>query len=182
MRDLWNRLRAFFDNLSPRERILTFGAGGLAALGLAYFGVVAPVLATGDNMERRVRAAEQQLGAMMRLRREFDDVDHRLTAVEQRIRSGSRGNLRTTLETLARQASVNVESMEPQASPANDRYRETKVDVGLTGVTLPQTVDYLHQIESAQQVLSVKSLRIRTRPDKPELLDVSFTVSSFEPL
>ena len=72
--------------------------------------------------------------------------------------------------------------MEPQASPANDRYRETKVAVGLQGVTLPQTVNYLHQIESADQLLSVKSLRIRTRPEKPELLDVTFTVSSFEPL
>jgi hypothetical protein len=31
-------------------------------------------------------------------------------------------------------------------------------------------------------MLSIKSLRIRTRPEKPDLLDVSFTVSSFEPL
>jgi type II secretory pathway component PulM len=182
MKQLWNRLRAFFDNLSPRERILTSAAGGLAALGLIYFGVAAPVLAMGENMERRLRAAEQQLDAMTRLRREFDDVDRRLTAVERRIQSGPRGNLRTTLETLAREASVSVESMEPQATPANDRYRETKVELSLSGVTLAQTVNYLHQIESAQQVLSVKSLRIRTRPDKPELLDVSFTVSSFEPL
>jgi type II secretory pathway component PulM len=182
VRNLWHRLRAFFENLSPRERVLTFAAVVLTALGLLYFGVVVPILATGERVERRLQAAEQQLGVMTRLRHEFDDVDRRLTAVEQRIGSGPRGNLRTTLETLARQASVNVESMEPQASPANDRYRETKVEVGLTGVTLAQTVSYLHQIEAAQQVLSVKSLRIRTRPDRPELLDVSFTVSSFEPL
>jgi type II secretory pathway component PulM len=182
MKGLWSRLRAFFGNLSPRERILTSAAGALTALGLLYFGVAMPVLATGDNVERRLQSAEQQLGAMTRLRREFDDVDHRLTAVEQRIRNGPRGNLRTTLETLAREASVNVESMEPQASPANDRYRETKVEVGLSGVTLAQTVNYLHKIESARHVLSVKTLRIRTRADKPELLDVSFTVSSFEPL
>jgi len=70
--------------------------------------------------------------------------------------------------------------MEPQPAPSNDRYRETKVEVGLKGVTLPQTVSYLHQIESERQLLTVKSLRIRTRTDKPELLDVTFTVSSFE--
>jgi hypothetical protein len=29
-------------------------------------------------------------------------------------------------------------------------------------------------------MLSIKSLRIRTRADKQELLDVTFTVSSFE--
>jgi len=27
----------------------------------------------------------------------------------------------------------------------------------------------------------VKGLRVRTRPDKPELLDVNFSVSAFEP-
>jgi hypothetical protein len=72
--------------------------------------------------------------------------------------------------------------MEPQASPASEAYRETKVEVGLRNVTLAQTVNYLHQIESSSQVLSVKALRIRTRPDVPEFLDVTFTVSSFEPL
>ena len=129
--------------------------------------------------DERLRAL---IRLMKRLRREFDDVNHRLTAVEERIGKGSKGNLRTTLETLARQAAVTIESMEPQASPANDRYRETKVEVGLKQVSLPQTVLYLHEIESTEQVLSVKALRIRTRVDQPDLLDVTFTVSSFEPL
>jgi hypothetical protein len=77
--------------------------------------------------------------------------------------------------------------MEPQASPANDRYRENKVEVSLQDVTLAQTVSYLHKIEAANQVLSVKSLRVRTRPSSAaanpaQSLDVTFTVSSFEPL
>jgi type II secretory pathway component PulM len=182
MSGLWERLRAAFDGLSFRERILVSAAGALLALALVIVGVVRPVLGIGARVDRRLAEAEQRLVEVERLRGAFDDVDSRLTTVEERIRSGPRGNLRTTLETLARQASVRVESMEPQASPAHDRYRETKVEVGLGGVTLAQTVAYLHQIESAQQMLSIKSLRIRTRPDKPELLDVSFTVSSFEPL
>ena len=72
--------------------------------------------------------------------------------------------------------------MEPRTSPASDAYRETKVRSALENVTLAQPVNYLHEIERAPQVLSVKSLRIRTRKDKPELLDVTFTVSSFEPV
>jgi hypothetical protein len=76
---------------------------------------------------------------------------------------------------------VKVESMEPQAAPAQDRYKETKVQVVLKQVTLAQAVSFLHGIESAPQLLSVKSLRIRTRSEqKEDLLDVTFTVSSFE--
>jgi len=41
-------------------------------------------------------------------------------------------------------------------------------------------VGYLSEIETSSDLLTVKSLRIRTRADKPELLDVVFTVSSFE--
>ena len=115
-----------------------------------------------------------------------DPSPQRLSSVEQRIRTGGRGNLRTHLEALARTANVKVESMEPQSAPANERYQEAKVEVGLSKVGLNETVRYLHEIESSRQVLSVKALRVRGRTDtKAEpgtnLLDVTFTVSSFQP-
>jgi hypothetical protein len=119
---------------------------------------------------------------MQRLRREFDEVNGRLSAVEGRIQEGPRGNIFTTLESLAQQAAIKVDAMEPQPSTASERYKETKVQVVLKAVTLAQTVQYLQGIETAPQVLSVKSLRVKTRQDKPDLLDVTFTVSSFEPV
>ena len=182
MKGILNRLRAAFDGLSPRERILVWVAAGLTAVIVTYFRVIQTAVGLRDAAERRLDAAEQQLRVMSSLHREFADVNERLTSVEQRIRNGSSSNLRTTLESLAKASLVKVESMEPQATPSNDRYRETKVEVGLNEVTLAQAVSYLHQIESSQQVLSVKSLRMRTRKDKPEYLDVTFTVSAFEPL
>jgi len=182
MNELWGQLRAAFDDLSLRERVLVSIVGVLLVVAAVYFGVVQSTLYYRDAASKRLTGAQQQLQVMSRLRREFDDVNGRLTNVEARIQSGSKGNLRTTLESLASASLVKVESMEPQASPSNDRYRETKVEVARKDVTLTQTVSYLHQIESAPQVLSVKSLRMRTRKDKPEYLDVTFTVSSFEPL
>jgi hypothetical protein len=181
VRSLLTRLRAFFANLSSREQMLVSLVGVLALALIGVLGVL-QLLAAGDHLEGRVAAGEQQLAVMERLRHEFDEVSVRLRAVEERIQSGPRGNLRTTLESLAQQSNVKVESMEPQASPAHERYRETKVEVGLAQVTLSQAVNYLHQLEQTPQLLSVKALKIRTRPDKPELLDVTFTVSSFEPI
>lgn len=182
MKQWVDRMAVAFGGLAPRERLLIAVSGGLLALALVYLAIVNPIVGAVERSGRRLDTADQQLRVMTRLRREYDDVQHRLASVEQRIRSGSRGNLRTTLEMLAGKANVKVESMEPQATPASEAYRETKVEVGLRNVTLAQTVNYLHQIESSPQVLSVKALRIRTRPDLPEFLDVTFTVSSFEPL
>jgi hypothetical protein len=116
-----------------------------------------------------------------RLRREYDEVHGRLASVEERIKSGPRGEIFTTLEKLASDSTVKIDSMEPRTSPASDAYKETKVQVTLKGVTLAQLVNYLHRIDASAQVLSIKSLRIRTRKDRPELLDATFTVSSFEP-
>jgi hypothetical protein len=71
--------------------------------------------------------------------------------------------------------------MEERQAGKNDQYVETKVEVSLKNVSLSQTITYLHKIESASQQLSVKSLRIKGRQDKSQLLDVTFSVSSFEP-
>lgn len=182
MKNLWDRLRVAFDDLSTRERILVLVVAGLLGVVVVYFGVVRSTIDMRYEAEQRLTTAQQQLDVMSRLRREFDDVNGRLTRVESRIKTGPRGNLRTTLESIAQASSVKVESMEPQASPSHERYRETKVEVGLKDVTLSQTVSYLHQIEATAQVLSVKSLRMRVRKDRPEYLDVTFTVSSFEPI
>ncbi len=182
MMQLLQPAKAAFAGLAPRERILVSTVAGLVAFTILWFGGVHPLLATADRVEERVAAAEQRLELMKRLRRNYDEVSQRLTVVEERIRKGGRGNLRTDLEQLAKKVNVKIESMEPQASPADESYREAKVEVGLKQVGLSETVRYLHEIESTPQVLSVKALRIRTRPDDSQLLDVTFTVSSFEPI
>ncbi len=182
MSRFWDRLQSAFNGLAARERLLVSIVLVLLGAALVYVAVVGPILRASQRGEERLATADQRLQVMQRLRRDYDDVQGRLADVEQRILRGARSELRTTLESLAQQASVKVESMEPQASPAHPKYRETKVEVGLENATLAQTVHYLHQIDIAPQALSVKSLRIRTRADQPDLLDVSFTVSSFEPI
>ena len=181
MSRLMARVRALLEGLSSRERILVSGASAALGVALVYLLVVGPILTAQENAGVRASAAEKQLVAVRGLRAEFDEVNARLSSVEQRIERGPRGNIFTLLESLASRSAVKVESMEPQTPLASDRYRETKVEVVLKNVTLGQVVNYLHQIESAEQLLSVKSLRMRTRRDNAQMMDVTFTVSSFEP-
>ena len=106
MKDLWGRLRVAFDDLSIRERILVSVVGGLLAVVIVYFGVVRSTMGMRSDTEQRLTQAQQQLDVMTRLRREFEDVNGRLTRVEAKIRTGPKGNLRTTLESLARASSA----------------------------------------------------------------------------
>ncbi len=181
MSEVWARIRAAIDDLTPRERLALWGMGIAIGCALVWLLVVLPIGTARDRAAQRVARAESQIGMMVHLRAQYEEIAGRLQKVENRIQRGPKGNVFTTLETLALNSAVKIESLEPQAAPAGDHYVEEKVQVVLKSVTLSQLSRYLDQIESSPQLLSIKALRIRTRADKPELLDVTFTVSAFEP-
>jgi hypothetical protein len=192
MNELLGRIRVIWDGLATRERMLVGAAGGILAVMLLVFGLVLPVLAATDRAATRAEDAERELSMMLRMRREWDSLHARLDSVEERIQASRQGqNLLTLLEALARRAGVQPSSMEKRQSGESERYEETKVEVSLKSVTLQQAIDYLSSIESASEPLSVKSLRIKRRPTRArgpgednaaELLDVTFSVSTFKPL
>ncbi len=183
MSELLARLNAAWNGLSPRERILSGAAMGLTVLSIVVVGIIQPIVALSGNIETRVEAAEQQLEAMNRLRRQYDVVNASLSKVEEQILSNhQKRNLLTLLESLAASSSVRVDSMEERKAQDDEKFKETRVEVRLKSVSLRDTISYLHAIEASNQLLTVKSLRIKDRPDKSSLLDVTFNVSTFDAL
>ena len=180
MNEWLNRIRAWFDGLARREKLLVSFAGVVTALVLISVLGVRPLLHARTSAAERAELAKQQFATVKELRARFDEVNGRLIGVEQQIQNGPQGNLLATLQELAQQSAVKVDSIEPRNAPASPPYRETKLQVTLASASLPQLVRYLHLIETAPQLLSVKSLRMRTRTDQSDMLEVTFTVSSFE--
>lgn len=181
MNELIARARIAWNNLLPREQLLVGLASALTIFAIVFIGIVQPIVAYATNVESQVEAAEQQLLAMNRLRRQYDVVNASLVKVEERIRANrDKRNLLTLLESLATASSVRVDSMEERKAQDNDKFKETRVEVRLKSVTLRDTVSYLHAVESSDQLLTVKSLRIKNRSDKTDLLDVTFNVSTFD--
>ena len=183
MNDWIIQARAAWAGLSDRERVLLAATAACAVVVLLFFAVVSPLLALVDRTSSGVGTAQQQLELMQRLTSEHAEVNARVSAVERKIRAkGQNSNILTLLESLASTSGVKIESMEERQAQANERYRETKVEVELKSVTLTQAVNYLHNIEQSAQLLSIKTLRVKSRSDESSLLDVTFAVSSFEPL
>ena len=190
MKDLLGRLLVVWDGLMPRERVLVGVAGVALALVLVFFGVVTPIRSASDSATVSAEAAERDLQMMVRMKREWDALHGRLSRVEDRIQqTRNQQNLLTLLESLAARAGVKPTSMEKRQSGESEEYEETKVEVSLKNVTLRQAVAYLSSIETNEQPLSVKSLRVKRRPgrargDQPaqDLIDVTFSVSTFKPL
>jgi type II secretory pathway component PulM len=183
MNELIARITDWWQTLSPRERILVGFAGAATLLSLFVVGLVQPVLAVANGIDARAEVAEQQLDAMNRLRREYDVVNASLGAVEDQIRANpQKRNLLTLLESLASRSSVKINSMEERKAQEDEKFKETRVEVRLKRVTLEAAVSYLHAIEASDQLLTVKSLKMKNRTDRSNLLDVTFNVSTFETL
>lgn len=181
MRDLWIRIQDVWDNFTAQERLLLGTLGALVGGILIFLAVINPILSATTNARTRVEASERDFEMMVQLRREYETINARLASVEERIRANrDKQNTLTLLESLASAANVKIDSMEERKSPDHELYRETRVEVSLKNVTLTQVVSLLHGIESATRQFSVKGLRVKTRADKGDTLEVGFTVSSFE--
>lgn len=180
--NVWiGKILDWWSELSTREQILSGSAGGLFVVFILFVGIVQPLMGISSNVAARVEAAEQELLAMNRIRRQYDVVNASLTKVEERIRANQeKRNLLTLLESLASASSVRVDSMEERKAQDDAKYKETRVEVRLKSVSLKDTVSYLHAIESSDRLLTVKSLRIKNRSDNSNLLDVTFNVSTFD--
>ncbi len=176
-------LRTYLAGLSPRESwLLILGACLLSAIVFDLM-LIRPMSARAERAEAKTAQLERDVARALRIAGEVRLLHGELASVEKRIRPGERTNLLSELERLASAASIRegqLESIKERGASANLRYPETRVEVSLKGTTLQQTVDYLYRIETAPILLIVRSLRVKARGGEEQLVDVQFSVSTFE--
>lgn len=182
MKRLLAILRSFLDARSPRERwILALGGVTLIVL-MVNFAVAQPLRARVERGEAQVARLQGELERAVRLARSVGELQTAVRQTEERIAPGEKTNLFTLLENIAEEARIKdrLESIKPKQPSTNALYPETRLEVSLKGATLEQTVKLLYAIDTAPAHLIIRSLRIKSRPDGSDLLDVSISVSSFE--
>lgn len=184
--ELWERGRRYvlrlLESRSPRERWLLVGIGAIAATLFVQLAVVDPLKAATAEAIAEADRLEQGLQRASRLAPEIRRLRQEIGKVEKRIQPGAQTNLLQLLEQIAEAAQMRdrLESVKPKRASGNDQYPEARAEVQLRGATLPQLVQFLYRIQTADLYLIVRSLSIKTRNDDTQLLDVSFSVSSFQ--
>ncbi len=183
MKELLERLRALLQQRTERELWGIVVLSCMAALVLVHQGWAAPLQSRAKGLDQEIEQLKEQMQLAERVVRNVRDLQSELVAVEKAINKEEKIPLLSLLEELAKAAGLTesqLESITPRPSSPNERYPETRVEVRLKGATLPQTIAFLFKIEVAQLHLIVRSLRIQTRGKQDQVLDVSFSVSSFE--
>ena len=183
MNELLEQIRDYIRQRSLRERwMIVLGVCVIAMIGVHQVWAQ-PLQATAAELDEEIQTLELNLMKSEALVRSVRRLQGELSQVETVINSEEKPDLLSLLERLARLSTLEPEQLEsitPKQTSSTSKYPETRVEVRLKGTTLNQTVDFLYKIGDAPEHLIIRSLRITTRGKEEQVLDVSFSVSSFE--
>lgn len=189
MKSLWEQVVALWQARTAREQLLIGVAAGVLAWAGVQLTVAEPLRSKLAEARLEVERLDVQQIQALRDAGESIRLRRQLERVETRIASSAKANLFTLLENLAERSGVKdrLDSIKPREPSGNRAFPETRVEVTLKGATLEQVSHFLYSIETAPLHLIVRSLKIRSQPSASRskdknatLLDVRFSVSSFE--
>jgi multidrug efflux pump subunit AcrB len=175
-------LTGTFDRLSERERRLVL------ALAAAFF-----VLAIGGSIwwasarleakQRRVKDMRATLEQMASLEAQYKAAEQAERQAEMRLRTNN-VSIFSLLQKAAQELNLTLNDLNERKTPVKDteRISEISVDVNLKEVSIDRLHSFLEKIEgqSSSGLVKIMKLKVKTRYDNPEMLDVSMTVATWK--
>ncbi len=182
LKALLNQSRERFDRamVSDRDRrAVIFGGIGFFILVLY---VVFQFFSSGSaRLEKMANALRSDLKRIESLRAEYVQSKRRIEELTTTVRTGDESLISVVEKTLidARIDRSNF-SIKSRAPSSGDLYEETSVDVDIKKISLDRMVDVLYRFQTMPTFVKVSKLRPQTRFNDPDLMDVSFRVSTFK--
>ena len=181
MRDAWRRLRAnaeaWISRLSPRERVMV--AAATAAV------VLFTVFLTGTGVSRAIAAREERIDEKTRmlaqigkLTQGYRQVQAERSALESRLK-GPPVALMSFVAQTGQQLGIEVNDLRPGAPGGSEGVSEESVEVSLARIDLPKLARLLDGLERGPGVVKVRRLRLTTRSDDAQLVDVTLLVATY---
>ncbi len=182
LKALLNQSRERFDRamVSDRDRraVIFWGIGFF----ILVLYVVFQFFSSGSaRLEKRANALRSDLKRIESLRAEYVQSKRRIEELTTTVRTGDESLISVVEKTLidARIDRSNF-SIKSRAPSSGDLYEETSVDVDIKKISLDRMVDVLYRFQTMPTFVKVSKLRPQTRFNDPDLMDVSFRVSTFK--
>jgi hypothetical protein len=177
----WNALLAYYQRLSPRERMLVGLAGGALLVVALYTLVWEPLDERRLTLARRIQIKANELQEMQHMREVYLDLLNQFELRQKIIdRADPKFSLFPHIEATVGQVvgREKITSMNPQNKElGGGAYREESVEIKLTGITLEQLTDLMYKIEKSAQPLRFTRMQIKKRVREPSTFDLTATVS-----
>jgi len=171
-------------NLSRRETLVVTIGGAFVLAMFGYWFVISPAMSGFQGKTKSIERKEKQLAEVVKLQDEYLTMTTRMGDIEKTLSTGEKGVSPKFLEDLAekRRIKEKITSMNPKTTPMNEDFNESSVEMRIDKIPLEDLVKYLFDIENSSKFLKVKRLRLKTRYDDFNFLDVTFSVSTLEPV
>ena len=170
--------------LSSREQgNIAIAAALLLGVGF-WLGVWEPLRDHLALLDRKVEAKHAEYLEIQELAGRFGRLKGSIEGIEAHLRRSREFSILSYLEGLAKREQVKdrIVQMKPKGGESTRFYRENTVEIKMEKVRLTELGAYLFKVENSPELLRVKQVQIRPRFDDPDLLDVRFQVSAYEPL
>lgn len=176
-------MMTLLQRLSTREKIMV-SAAILVVLSAIIFGfILGPTVEKRDRWQNMAVRKRAELAKFAELSSNYRQLEATISDVEGKLgmrRSGT--SLLADLEAKAKELNLqdNIASMKPFTTQLDSGLVESSVEIRLEKLVLRGLVDFLQRIEKADTLVVTRRLRIKSRFDDPQLLDVSIFVSTLE--
>ena len=169
--------------LTGRERAALIIVIPLFIAALIYTLIIVPVWEQKTRFNSMAQRKKVELVTFRDLASRFQDLENSMSGMETNIkkRTGSFSIL-GMLEREARELGIQdrIASMKPMNSQLDQRIRESSVEIRFEKLDLVRTVEFLKKIEGSKDLVVIKRLRIKSRFDDPQFLDVTLLASTLE--
>lgn len=170
-------------NLSERDRRAILIAGIAVSLFFLFF-IISSFSSGSSKSRNQVTALREQLKEVKTLVKKYEYSKSTLLEITRSIKKEDEA-LISVVETIMveNQIDRNTFSINDSNSNIGDSdglYNERAVQVDINRIPLEKAIDILYTVQSRKSFLKVSNLRLKTRFDKSNLLDVSFRLSTFE--
>ncbi len=170
--------------ITERDRYILFGCLGIFAAVLIYLTVFSFTSAV-SSLEKKVLVLENDLQRVYELKTEYAISSKQLKMLIKE--NPKQGPLISTIEKILLEENVDrkkfsIKDKNKRNKDTEEIYNEKSVDVTIKQIPLGKMIDVLYAFQSKSKTsyLKVKGLRVRTRFDSSDLVDLFFMVSTFE--
>ncbi len=174
MARLWERIRRqplvdrglrYYQGLNLREQRLILAAGVFLGAVFIWSVVLDPLMQRNEALNRQIQTKRNEFDQMVRLCssvvQDRDGIEHIKGIIEQR---GSGFSVFAHLEHLATKAEMKerIVHIKPQRETKVGEFRESVVEIKLERISMEELIRFLYQIETSQDMLYIKNLKMKS--------------------
>lgn len=171
-----------FDQLGTRERTIVAVGIVFILVVLVYHFLVGPYLDARKKLMSSIASTQKELVTIRQLQEEYGELRKQEGGIKANLAKRDRGfTLFTFLDAQAAAADVKkqIKYMKPSEVEGDGNLTESMVEMKLEKVDLPHLVEFLKNIESDADVVSIRRLSIQTSGEEQGMLDVILQIVTF---